>query len=78
MRRGMAISWESYGSYTTDLFTQEATRLIQQHDTSRPLFLYLAHLATHSANPYRPLQAPAETLNKFKYIPNMHRRTFAG
>ncbi|KAJ9601168.1 hypothetical protein L9F63_000688, partial [Diploptera punctata] len=78
MRRGMNVSWKSYGFYTTDLFTREATRIIQDHDTRRPLFLYLAHLATHSANPYKPLQAPASTLAKFNYIKDKNRRTFAG
>jgi hypothetical protein len=38
----------------------------------------LAHLATHSANPYRPLQAPADFVNKFRYIADEQRRIFAG
>ncbi|KDR14503.1 arylsulfatase B-like [Zootermopsis nevadensis] len=78
MRRGMEVHWESYGYYTTDLFSREAVRTIMHHDKARSLFLYLAHLATHSANPYRPLQAPAETVNKFSYIADKQRRTFAG
>ena len=78
MRRDMGVSWQSYGAYTTELLTQEAVRLLQEHNTSLPLFLYVAHLATHSANPYRPLQAPASSVNKFKYIADKDRRTFAG
>lgn len=78
MRRGMEVHWESYGYYTTDLFSREAVRTIMHHDKARSLFLYLAHLATHSANPYRPLQAPAETVNKFSYIADKQRRMFAG
>jgi hypothetical protein len=78
MRQGMEVHWASYGHYTTDLFSQEAVRYILQHNTTRSLFLYLAHLATHSANPYRPLQAPADTVNKFQYITSEKRRIFAG
>ena len=78
MRRDMKVHWASYGHYTTDLFAQEAVRVILQHDKRRPLFLYLAHLATHSANPYRPLQAPAEAVRKFSYIADERRRIFAG
>jgi len=78
MRRDMEVHWKSYGRYTTDVFAQEAVRIILQHDKKRPLFLYLAHLATHSANPYRPLQAPAETVRKFSYIAEEQRRIFAG
>ncbi|XP_023720420.1 arylsulfatase B-like isoform X1 [Cryptotermes secundus] len=78
MRRDMNVHWASYGRYTTDLFSEEAVRTILQHDEARPLFLYLAHLATHSANPYRPLQAPADVVNKFSYIADEQRRIFAG
>jgi hypothetical protein len=78
MRRGMEVHWASYGHYTTDLFTHEAVSIIQKHDKTRPLFLYLAHLATHSANPYRPLQAPAEAVREFSYIVDEQRRIFAG
>jgi hypothetical protein len=74
----MKVHWASYGRYTTDLFAQEAVRTILQHDETRPLFLYLAHLATHSANPYLPLQAPADIVNKFSYVANKQRRIFAG
>nr|CAD7439586.1 unnamed protein product [Timema bartmani] len=79
MRHGVNnVSWSSYGRYTTDLFSEEAVRIIQDHDDSQPLFLYLAHLATHSGNPYMPLQAPAEVVHQFDYINDTRRRTFAG
>jgi hypothetical protein len=74
----MKVHWKSYGHYTTDLFSEEAVRNVLQHDETRPLFLYLAHLATHAANPYRPLQAPADFVNKFSYIADEQRRIFAG
>lgn len=52
--------------------------VINQHNKSQPLFLYLAHLAVHSANPYAPLQAPADIVAKFAYIKDESRRKFAG
>lgn len=66
------------GKYTTDLFTEEAVNVIRQHNKSQPLFLYLAHLAVHSGNPYAPLQAPSEVVAKFSYIKDEKRRKFAG
>lgn len=51
---------------------------IMAHNASAPLFLYLAHLAVHSANPYAPLQAPKEEIDKFPYILQEERRIFAG
>ncbi|KAK6633914.1 hypothetical protein RUM44_004521 [Polyplax serrata] len=78
MRRGMDVAWSDYDSYTTDLFTKEAVKVIEEHDKTKPLFLYLAHLAVHSANFYDPLQAPFQTVSKFSYIKDKQRRLFAG
>jgi len=78
MRRGMNVSWESYGHYTTDLITDEAVSRIRNHDPSSPMFLYVAHLAVHSANSYQFLEAPEYVIKKFDYIKNQNRRTFAG
>jgi arylsulfatase A-like enzyme len=35
------------GTYTTELFTTEATRIIAAHDVARPLYMYLAFEAVH-------------------------------
>lgn len=67
------------GSYATDLFTDEAIRIIKKHDsTKKPLFLMLNHLAPHSANFYDLLQAPVEEIKKFSHISNLNRRKAAG
>ena len=65
-RRGLNVSRGDYGVYATDIFTDEAVSVIRTHareknqvtsqGEERPLFLYLAHLAVHSANTYSPLQ----------------------
>ena len=41
-------------------------------------FLYLAHLAVHSANTYSPLQAPQAAIDRHGYIKDEDRRTFSG
>ncbi len=73
------MAWEDYGHYATDLFTERAQQIITGHNKSQPLFLYMAHLAVHSANAYDPLQAPCDLVeHKFSYIKDLHRRKFAG
>lgn len=78
MRRGMEPAWDLHGQYSTDIFTKEAVRLIKTHNASKPLFLYLAHAAVHSGNPYNPLPAPDEVVTKFGKITDYNRRRFAG
>jgi arylsulfatase A-like enzyme len=58
--------------YSTTLFGQEAVRLIQAHDPSTPLYLYLAFNAPHT-----PYQATAEFLDVYGHIADPHRRAYA-
>ncbi len=58
--------------YTTTLIGREAARLIREHDTSKPLFLYVAFNAPHT-----PLQAPQEYLDRYSHIERPRRRKFA-
>lgn len=58
--------------YTTDLIADESVRLIERHDVSRPLFLYVPFNAPHS-----PLQAPKSYLDMYKHIEDRMRRAFA-
>jgi Sulfatase len=78
MRRDLDVAWDLHGQYSTDIFTKEAVRIINNHNTSKPLFLYLAHAAVHSGNPYNPLAAPDNIVAQFKDIENYNRRRFAG
>ncbi|CAG5081033.1 Similar to ARSJ: Arylsulfatase J (Homo sapiens) [Cotesia congregata] len=77
MRRNLEPAWDLHGKYSTDLFTEEAVRIINNHNQSDPLFLYLAHAAVHSANPYNPLPAPDQEVAKFLHIKDYKRRRFA-
>ena len=78
MRRNSSIDWSAYGKYTTHILTDEACDVITKHDISSPLFLYVAHLAVHSGNPYSPLQAPESTVDLFSGIEDLNRRRYAG
>ena len=57
--------------YTTTLLGDEAVRLIERHDTKKPLFLYLPFNAPHT-----PLQALPEHLKRYEHIPDKTRRTY--
>lgn len=54
------------------LFGNEAVRVVQDHDTSKPLFLYLAFTAPHT-----PYQAPQEYLDRYTDIADENRRAYA-
>ncbi|KAF4530286.1 hypothetical protein B566_EDAN014851 [Ephemera danica] len=73
----MDVARDGIDMYATRLFTKEATRLIAEHNTSKPMFLYLAHLAVHVGNYGNALQAPQETIDLFSYIEDPDRRVFA-
>ena len=69
--------WTEWGQYSTELFTEKAVDIIQTHDPSKPLFLYLPFQAVHSANSIQPLQAPPDDIKKFSNIEDENRRIFA-
>lgn len=58
--------------YSTVLLGNEAVRLIEQRDSSKPLFLYVPFNAVHS-----PLQALPEHLKLYDHIADKTRRTYA-
>ncbi|CAL1279748.1 unnamed protein product [Larinioides sclopetarius] len=66
------------GQYATNLFTDKAKDIIQNHNASEPLFLYLAHLAVHTGNEYMRLQAPRNLVNQLSHITIEPRRIFGG
>jgi arylsulfatase A-like enzyme len=58
--------------YSTELIGREAARLIEEHPSSQPLFLYVTFNAPHT-----PLQAPEEYLAQYGHIADSRRRTYA-
>ncbi|XP_054267266.1 arylsulfatase B-like [Macrosteles quadrilineatus] len=77
MRRGYTSACDVVGQYATDLFTREAVRVIESHKPDRPMFMFMAHLASHAGNQGKWLEAPQDEINKFSYISDPNRRTFA-
>ncbi|XP_049543206.1 arylsulfatase B-like [Anopheles darlingi] len=77
MRRGYDVAYDLHGQYTTHVLGEEGVRIIGRHNTSQPLFLYVAYGAVHSANPYDFLPAPDETVDELADIVNYKRRKFA-
>lgn len=67
--------WDRQGDYSTTVFSERAVDVINEHDTSEPLFLYLAYQAVHS-----PDEVPDQYVEPYKKtIPNdTKRQTFAG
>lgn len=77
LRKGTDPAWEFVGQYATDVFTDHGVKLIEKHDPNEPLFMLMSHLAVHSGNEGKLLEAPQETINKFKHISDSNRRTYA-
>jgi arylsulfatase A-like enzyme len=77
--RGGIVDWQRDGTflkedgYYTTLIGNEAVNIIDAHDTSKPLFLYVASLAPHA-----PYQAPKEDVEAYKDLAgDVHRQTYA-
>jgi len=58
--------------YTTNLIAAESVRLVEKHDVSKPLFLYVPFNAPHS-----PFQAPQSYLDMYKHIKARNKRALA-
>ncbi|CAG2103241.1 unnamed protein product, partial [Medioppia subpectinata] len=68
---------EYEGIYSTDIYTNKAIDIINGRcNSTKPLFLYLAHQSVHAGNIMDSLQAPQQYIDRFKYIEDYRRRTF--
>ena len=47
--------------------------IVKSHDPAQPLFLYMAFQNVHD-----PVQAPQQYIDKYRFIKNDLRRTYAG
>ena len=61
------------GVHSTDLFTKAAVSRVMQHDTTNPLFLYVAYTAPHS--PLEPVESVVAKKNT--HIQDVERRRYA-
>ncbi len=70
---------EFHGKYATDVFTDEAVRIIENHDRNFPLFLEISHVAVHAEKgDGLKVRNEEENDEKFGYIEDEQRRLFAG
>lgn len=75
------LSPEFATGYLTDLITEEAEKIISNHNRTKPLYLQVAHLASHGTGIIdAELQVRDENLlnQTFGYIKDMKRRLYAG
>jgi arylsulfatase A-like enzyme len=77
--RGGLVDWQRDGKfskedgYFTTLIGNEAVSIINNHNASKPLFLYVASLAPHA-----PYQAPKQDIDAYKNAAgDVHRHTYA-
>ena len=76
--RGGLIDWQRNGKFLKEegyymtLIGNEAVKLIEQQDRSKPFFLYFASLAVHA-----PYQAPQKYKDRYPDIKDATRRTYA-
>ncbi|KAI5630822.1 sulfatase domain-containing protein [Phthorimaea operculella] len=76
-RRNFTTAHDLFGKYATDIYTEEAVRVIRSHDARSPLFLMVAHSAVHSGNPWEPIRAPDQLVDSYSHIADPSRRRFA-
>ncbi|EFA05395.2 arylsulfatase B [Tribolium castaneum] len=76
---GVVPAWQERGKYATDLFTHKAMKIIDEHNSEKPLFLVLAHLAGHTGEDGVELGVPdvAQAETRFSFIKNPKRRLYA-
>ncbi|XP_078357482.1 arylsulfatase B-like [Oculina patagonica] len=60
------------GVYSARLYAEQAQNVILSHNSSSPLFLYLAFQNVHA-----PAQAPEEYVDKYHFVADRERRTYA-
>ncbi|CAH2092382.1 unnamed protein product [Euphydryas editha] len=77
-RRGFSAAHDLFGQYATDIYTNEAVKIINSHNNNEPLFLMVSHSAVHSGNPNEPIRAPESFLANFTHIKDFQRQKFAG
>ncbi|XP_060801820.1 arylsulfatase J isoform X2 [Amyelois transitella] len=74
--RNTTPAWDVEG-YITDVYTKEAVSIIKDHDTSKPLFLTVAHNAPHSGNDPALMQAPPQDVRAMRHVELPERRILA-
>ncbi|XP_046561888.1 arylsulfatase B-like isoform X1 [Haliotis rubra] len=66
-------AWDYRGEYSAYTFAQKAIDIINQHNVSQPLFMYLPYQNVHA-----PIEVPEKYYNMYPNVINEGRRTFSG
>ncbi|XP_046566659.1 arylsulfatase B-like [Haliotis rubra] len=64
---------DANGTYSANVFGNRAVEIIENHDDSKPLYLYLPFQDVHG-----PLEVPPKYENMYKNIENRKRRIYCG
>lgn len=68
------VAFEDSGRYSTHIFSEQAVRIVTDHDTTSPLFMYLAYQSVHA-----PTMVPDSYRDAYNNtISDEKRRAFAG
>lgn len=80
MHDGFEPVWSVQGKFATDVFTEKAESIINNHNKDEPIFLLLSHLAAHTGYGGSELGVKNEEENdlEFGYIKDKRRRQLAG
>ncbi|CAH2071333.1 unnamed protein product, partial [Iphiclides podalirius] len=64
--------------HITEVFTDKAVHIIQNHNSTYPLYLHLSHAAPHVGGGMVNLQTPTDTIAANSHIAHSARRMYAG
>ena len=72
-RDGFEVAWEANGTYSTTLIQKRVEEIIETHDPSTPMFLYVPFQSVHG-----PLEVPEVYEDMYEHVDNEDRRKFLG
>ena len=72
-RDDLRVDHSAKGVYSSVLFGKKSSQIIENHNQSNPLFLYLPFQSPHA-----PLQAPKEYVKMYKSVGDKDRREYLG
>ena len=67
------VDWEASGIYSTYLIQERAQKIIREHDSDSPMFMYVPFQAVHFPN-----EVPDVYKDMYSHVENEERRTYLG